>query len=81
MLSPGGGKKMSKHSVRAGDVAGLLERFSSFTEKARAKIGDTFPIIVIQEAGLDEFWLHRVLVDGPGRMRIRPCPRVQRRAS
>ena len=26
-LSPGGGEKMSKHSVRAGDVAGLLERF------------------------------------------------------
>jgi hypothetical protein len=36
-LSPGGGEKMSKHSVRAGDVAGLLERFSSFTEKAYAR--------------------------------------------
>lgn len=62
-LSPGGGEKMSKHSVRAGDVAGLLERFSSFTEKACARIGETFPIIVIQEAGLDGFWLHRVLMD------------------
>jgi transposase len=62
-LSPGGGEKMSKHSVRAGDVAGLLERFSSFTEKAYARVGETFPIIVIQEAGLDGFWLHRVLMD------------------
>jgi transposase len=49
--------------VRAGDVAGLLERFSSFTEKAYARTGETFPIIVIQEAGLDGFWLHRVLMD------------------
>jgi transposase len=27
-LSPGAGEKMSKHSVAAGNVAGLLERFS-----------------------------------------------------
>jgi transposase len=61
-LLPGGGGKMSKHSVRAGDVAGLLERFSSLTEKARARTGGSFPIIVVQEAGLDGFWLHRALV-------------------
>jgi transposase len=61
-LSPGNGEKMSKHSVRAGDRAGLFERFSSLIEKARAKTGKTFPIIVIQEAGLDGFWLHRALV-------------------
>jgi transposase len=28
-LSPSAGEKMSKHSVRAGDVAGLLARFRS----------------------------------------------------
>ena len=27
-LSPGGGEKMSKHSVQAGDIAGLLRRFA-----------------------------------------------------
>ena len=27
-LSPGGGEKMSKHTVRSGDVAGLRARFS-----------------------------------------------------
>src|SRR6202040_4311991 len=30
-------------------------------QKALARIGKTFPIIVIQEAGLDGFWIHRVL--------------------
>ena len=60
-LSPGGGEKMSKHSVRGGDVAELLERFAKLQEKARARTGRTFPIIVIQEAGLDGFWIHRVL--------------------
>ena len=60
-LSPGGGEKMSKHSVRGGNVAGLLERFAQLQEKARARTGRTFPIIVIQEAGLDGFSIHRVL--------------------
>ena len=60
-LSPGGGEKMSKHSVRGGDVAGLLERFVHLQEKARARTGRHFPIIVIQEAGLDGFWIHRAL--------------------
>ena len=61
-LSPGGGEKMSKHSVPAGDIAGLRERFSSLTEKTCARTGKTVPIIVIQEAGLDGFWVHRALV-------------------
>ena len=60
-LSPGGGEKLSKHSVRGSDVAGLLERFAHLKEKARARTGEAFPIIVIQEAGLDGFWIHRVL--------------------
>ena len=61
-LSPGGGEKMSKHSVRAGNVAGLQERFSSLKQKARARTGQDFPIIAIQEAGLDGFWVHRALI-------------------
>ena len=60
-LSPGYGEKMSKHSVRAGDVATLLARFSALKQKAYARIGKFFPIVAIQEAGLDGFWLHRVL--------------------
>src|ERR671933_2192155 len=60
-LAPGSGEKMSKHSVRNGDIAALLARLSQLTEKARARTGHVFPIIVIQEAGLDGFWIHRVL--------------------
>lgn len=62
-LSPGAGQKMSKHSVRAGDLAGLLERFADLRGKARHRIGQDFHIISIQEAGLDGFWIHRVLQD------------------
>ena len=60
-LSPAGGEKMSKHVVRGGDVAGLLERFTQVREKARTRTGKVFPFVVIQEAGLDGFWIDRVL--------------------
>lgn len=49
-LSPGGG-----------DTAELLDRFAQIQEKARARTGRSFEIVVIQEAGLDGFWIHRVL--------------------
>ena len=60
-LSPGKGEKMSKHSVTAGDAAGLLALFAEFKRKAEDRTGQNYPIITIQEAGLDGFWLHRVL--------------------
>jgi len=60
-LSPGKGEKMSKHSVTAGDIAGLLQLFAELKRKAQARTGQTYPIITIQEAGLDGFWIHRVL--------------------
>ncbi|MGH6677411.1 MAG: IS110 family transposase [Bradyrhizobium sp.] len=60
-LSPGSGEKMSKYSVRGGDVHGLLERFAQLENKALIRTGTRFPFIVIQEAGLDGFWIHRAL--------------------
>jgi transposase len=60
-LSPGGGARMSKHVMEAGDVSGLLVRFAEFKHKAKARTGICLPLIVIQEAGLDGFWIHRVL--------------------
>jgi transposase len=60
-LSPGSGEKMSKHSVPACDVAAVLLRFSELKRKAQARAGKSFPIVTIQEAGLDGFWLHRLL--------------------
>jgi len=60
-LSPGKGQKMSKHNVAAGDIAGLLQLFAELKRRAQARTGQDYPIITIQEAGLDGFWLHRVL--------------------
>jgi transposase len=60
-LSPGKGEKMSRHSVRAGDMAGLLARFAELKRKAMARTGKDYPVITIQEAGMDGFWIHRVL--------------------
>ena len=60
-LSPGAGEKMSKHTVRGGDVAGLLARFAELRAKAQARTGRLFPLVVVQEAGLDGFWIHRLL--------------------
>src|SRR3981081_3497006 len=60
-LSPGGGEKMSKHSVPASDVSGLLRRFAELRRKAAARTGRDVAVIGFQEAGLDGFWIHRVL--------------------
>ena len=60
-LSPGKGEKMSRHSVTAGDTAGLLALFAELKRKAEAATGQSYPTVTIQEAGLDGFWLHRVL--------------------
>ena len=60
-LSPGGGEKMSKHGLSAGNIAALLARLSELKQKAFARTGQSFQVIVIQEAGLDGFWIHRVL--------------------
>lgn len=60
-LSPGGVEKMSKHKVAAGALAELLARFSALVRKVQERTGKIYPLVVIQEAGLDGFWLHRAL--------------------
>src|SRR3954469_26008349 len=60
-LSPGKGEKMAKHGVTAGDVAGLMKLFAELRRKAEVRTGQGYPIITIQEAGLDGFWLRRVV--------------------
>lgn len=52
-LSPGNGEKMSKHVVEGGNIAELLARFEQLQLKARLRTGKSFPIVTIQEAGLD----------------------------
>jgi len=60
-LSPGAGEKMSKHVVQGGDIVSLLRRLAHLQEKVRGRRRKEFPLVVIQEAGLDGFWIHRVL--------------------
>ena len=60
-LSPGGGERMSRHLVSGGDIPGLLDHFAELQRKAEVRTGQSFRIISIQEAGLDGFWIHRVL--------------------
>jgi transposase len=60
-LIPGGADKMSKHSVRSGDIAELMTHLAKLRDKAQARAEVSFSIIAIQEAGLDGFWVHRVL--------------------
>src|SRR5260370_21642089 len=52
---------MSKQGGTEGDVPELLKLFGDLKRKAEARTGESYPIVTIQEAGLDGFWLHRVL--------------------
>ncbi|AZN97997.1 hypothetical protein EJ066_12445 [Mesorhizobium sp. M9A.F.Ca.ET.002.03.1.2] len=39
-------------------------RFARLQDKAQARTGRDFALVVIQEAGLDGFWIHRILGAG-----------------
>jgi transposase len=60
-LAPGNGEKMSRYSLRGGDLAALLALFAELRRKTKERTGSDYPIITIQEAGLDGFWIHRAL--------------------
>ena len=57
-----GSEKFSKHVVEGGDGAGLLDLLSRSRAKAEQRYGVRVKAIVIQEAGLDGFWIHRLLL-------------------
>ena len=59
-LAPGS-QKVSRHSVKGGDIAELFACFDALRQKAQARQGKRYPLVVIQEAGLDGFWIDRVL--------------------
>jgi transposase len=60
-ISPGAGEKISQHTLPAGDLYKLFGRFAEFQRKAEARTGRGYPIVAIQEAGLDGFWIDRAL--------------------
>ena len=57
-----GDEKFSKHVIEGGDGAGLLDLLSRSRAKAEQRYGVPVKSIVIQEAGLDGFWIHRLLL-------------------
>lgn len=59
-LSPGS-ERMSRHSVPGGDLPELLVCLGALRDKARVRDGRLYQLVVIQEAGLDGFWIHRAL--------------------
>jgi len=52
---------MSQHVVRGGDLHGIFERLDDLGRKALARTGRSYPPVVIEEAGLDGFLIHRNL--------------------
>ncbi len=62
-LAPGNGERMSRHTVPGGDIVALLARFCQLETKVRERTGISYSLVVIQEAGLDGFWIHRCLVN------------------
>ena len=56
--------KMSEHTVDAGDGAALLARLARLRTEAGQHLGTPARVVVIQEAGLDGFWIHRLLEAG-----------------
>jgi transposase len=57
-----GSAKYSRHVVEGGDGAGLLDLLSRSRAKAEQRYGVPVKAVVIQEAGLDGFWIHRLLI-------------------
>ena len=58
-----GEERISKRVVTAGDGPGLLALLGKLREAAERRLGRAVRVVVIQEAGLDGFWVHRLLVD------------------
>ena len=57
-----GSEKFSRHGVEGGDGSGLLDLLSRSRAKAEQGYGVGVKTVVIQEAGLDGFWIHRLLL-------------------
>ena len=57
-----GSEKFSKHVVEGGDSVCLLDLLSRAKAKAEQRFGLMVGTTVIQEAGLDGFWIHRLLL-------------------
>ncbi len=59
-MSPGS-EKMSKHAVTGGDAGALLDLLARLRARTQQRTGASAKLVVIQEAGFDGFWIHRLL--------------------
>ncbi len=60
-MSPGAGEKMSRHIIPGGDIGALFAQLAALKRKVHDRTGRHYPFVIIQEAGLDGFWVHRAL--------------------
>jgi transposase len=61
VASAPGEDKASKHGIAACDGAGLLSVLKRLRERAERRLGHPVGVVVMQEAGRDGFWVHRLL--------------------
>jgi transposase len=59
-LAPGS-KKMSKHTLAGGNGRELLDLLARLKTRAEQRIAAPVKVMAIHEAGLDGFWVHRLL--------------------
>lgn len=62
-FAPTTDSKMSRKGIPAGELGALLALISIVRTRTCSKSGFQGPVVIIQEAGLDGFWVHRALVD------------------
>jgi transposase len=60
-VSAPGSVKLSKHAVIGGDGSALLDLLGRLRATAARRVGMPVQVVVIQEAGLDGFWIHCLL--------------------
>src|SRR3954466_5969611 len=61
-VSAPGSDKLSRYDVPGGDGQALLKLLARLQAAASERTNAPVAIVVIQEAGLDGFWIHRLLV-------------------
>lgn len=61
VASAPGEDKASKHGVAACDGAGLLSVLKRLRDRAERRLRHPVEVLVMQEAGRDGFWVHRLL--------------------
>jgi transposase len=74
-VSAPGGEKLSRYTVAGGAGGALLDLLARLRTTVERRAGLPVRVVVIQEAGLDGFWVHRLLeANGIGSHVVDPAP-------